>query len=137
MGRLPGSGRWSKGQSGNLSGKPKQDPVIAQFKATTYADFIEHLQLYGTYNRKEMDDVLKDPKTKMFDLIFANIVSQAAKGCKHARQVLLDRLWGKVKEVHEITTKSDDLEDKIKLLSPEKQEQLIDLLRDAKNASKS
>lgn len=137
MGRKPGTGRWTKGQSGNLSGKPKQDPMVAKFKATTYKDFMEHLQRYGAFTRKEMDVVLKNEATSMFELIFATIVSQAANGCKHARQVLLDRLWGKVKEIQEITIENNGLEDKIKMLSPLKQEQLIELLREAKNASES
>lgn len=90
--------KFQKGQSGNPSGRPKTDPIIKKFKETTYKEFIETLQKYGTMTREEVNQDLKRPDATMFEVMFGNIVSQAAKGDKDARSLLIDRLWGKVKE---------------------------------------
>ncbi len=97
-----GGRKWPKGLSGNPGGRPKADPAIRAFKETTYKDFITHLQKYGNFTQKEIEIEVKRPDASMFELMFTNIVSGAAKGDKDARAVLLDRLWGKVKEVHEV-----------------------------------
>lgn len=100
MANLTGKGgvKFQKGQSGNPGGKPKVDPSITQFKATTYKDFIENLQKYGGLSPAEMKADLARPNATMFELIFGKIISGAAQGDRDARNVLLDRLWGKVKQ---------------------------------------
>ncbi len=97
-----GGKKFQKGQSGNPGGKQKADPVIQQFKQTSYKDFINQLQKYGTLSRTEMAVELQRPDATMFEIMFGQIVASAAKGDKDARQVLLERLWGKVKEIHEV-----------------------------------
>lgn len=87
-----------KGKSGNKGGRPKKNPIIAKFKETTYEDFIFQLQRYGVLTKDQMKEDLKRPDCTMFEHIFGRIVIDAAQGEKDARQVLLDRLWGKVKE---------------------------------------
>ena len=100
---MAGRGRpFQKGKSGNPGGSPKKDPIIQQFKQTSYKDFINQLQKYGTLSRTEMAVELQRPDATMFEIMFGQIVASAAKGDKDARQVLLERLWGKVKEVHDI-----------------------------------
>lgn len=93
-----GGVKFQKGVSGNPSGKPRQDPTIRAFKETTYKDFITHLQRYGSFSAAEMKADLERPDATMFELIFGKIIAQAAAGEKDGRQVLLERLWGKVKE---------------------------------------
>ena len=93
-----GGKRFQKGQSGNPGGGRKKDPLIEQFKETTYKDFLAGLQKYGKLSREEMQRELMRPDATMFEIMFGQIVASAAKGDKDARQVLLDRLWGKIKE---------------------------------------
>lgn len=97
-GNKTGKGGFKKGQSGNPGGRRPEDPIIKEFKETTYKDFIESLQKYGCFNNKEMEVELKRPTATMFELMFCRIVAGAANGDRDSRQVLLDRLWGKVKE---------------------------------------
>lgn len=99
-----GGRRFQPGQSGNPSGKngASVDPAIKAFKETTYKDFINKLQKYGAFTRQEIANELQRPDATMFEIMFGQIVASAAKGDKDARAVLLDRLWGKVKEVHEV-----------------------------------
>lgn len=87
-----------KGQSGNPGGKPKKDLAIKAFRETTYDQFIANLQKYGSLSREQMAEELRRPDATMFELMFGNIVASAAKGDDRARQLLIDRLWGKVKE---------------------------------------
>jgi len=109
--------KYVKGQSGNPSGRKKEDPLIRKVKETTYKEFLEGLQLYGTLSREEMQKELQRPDATMFELMFGQIVASAAKGDKDARQVLLDRLWGKVKDKVEYSDVSDIERDKIKRMS--------------------
>lgn len=101
--RSPGPGRpFVKGQSGNPGGRSKLEPEIKAFKETTYKDFINNLQKYGAFSPNEMEEEIKRPTITMFEKIFGTIVIQASQGEKSAREVLLDRLWGKVKEHKEV-----------------------------------
>jgi hypothetical protein len=122
--------RFQPGQSGNPSGKAKLPDHIINFRKTTYEDFLTYLQRFGSFTKPEFEAECNRSDQTMFEGIFAKIILLAHEGDKFARQELLERLWGKVKEVHEIQD-SSKLEDKIKALSPEKQEQLIELLREA------
>lgn len=90
--------QFKKGKSGNPSGRKKADPIVTAFKETTYNEFLAGLQKYGKLSREQMQKELTRPDITMFELMFGQIVASAAKGDKDARQVLLDRLWGKVKE---------------------------------------
>jgi hypothetical protein len=90
--------RFKPGQSGNRSGKPKTDPKVKAFKEMTYDKFIEAMQKYGNMTAKELKDDLADPQQNMFNLIFGGIVQGAAKGDHQSRELLIERLWGKVKE---------------------------------------
>lgn len=94
-----GKGRpFQKGNVANPGGRPKVDPIIAKFKQTTYADFIDTLQRYGSYTIPEMRAIQDDPSTTMFQRIFGTVIVKAAEGDKDARRELFERLWGKVKE---------------------------------------
>lgn len=126
----PPEKRFKPGQSGNPSGGPKLPEHLRQFRRMKYEEFLDRLQELGGLSRKEFKAQVEDPNQTMFQGMFAKMLLQAHDGDRHARTEILERLWGKVKEVHEIQD-SSNLEDKIKGLSADKQEQLIDLLREA------
>ena len=90
--------KFKKGQSGNKSGRPKEDPKIKAFKQTSYQEFVKALQKYGTMSLAELKEEMKRPDISMFELMFAQLVGSAAKGDYQSRQMLIDRLWGKVKD---------------------------------------
>lgn len=93
-----GGVRFKPGVSGNPGGRPK-DPVVKAIRETTLRDFLKKLQELGKKSKDEIELIVEDSKTPMFDLVFARILVDAANGKSDARQVLLDRLWGKVKEM--------------------------------------
>lgn len=106
-----------KGQSGNPSGRPKDDPLIKEVKETTYKQFLEGLQKYGALSREEMQAELQRKDATMFEIMFGQIVASAAKGDKDARQVLLDRLWGKVKDKVEFSDATEIEREKVRKMS--------------------
>lgn len=121
-----GGHRFKPGQSGNpkgINGTTKIDPALKAFRETTYKDFITYLQKYGSFSRQEMATELQRPDATMFEIMFGQIVASAAKGEKDARNVLLDRLWGKVKEVHEVRNYEKELSEVTK-------ERIIEFLKE-------
>jgi hypothetical protein len=98
---------FQKGRSGNPGGRPKAEEDIQRFKLVTLQDFMTHLTKYGALNRQEIAQEIARPEATMFELVVGNIVAGAAKGDKNARQVLLERLWGKVKEQMEYSAGSN------------------------------
>ncbi len=126
----PPETRFKPGQSGNPGGRFQLPPELKQFRKMKYEEFLDSLQKLGGLPRSEFKLQAEDPSNTMFQGMFSKMLLQAHDGDRHARTEILERLWGKVKEVHEIQD-SSKLEDKIKTLSPEKQEQLIELLREA------
>lgn len=109
--------QFKKGVSGNPSGRKKANPIVSAIKETSYIQFLEGLQKYGALSRTELQAELQRPDATMFEIMFGQIVASAAKGDKDARQVLLDRLWGKVKDKVEYSDVSDIERDKIKRMS--------------------
>jgi hypothetical protein len=51
---------------------------------------------------------MNDPESTAFELIVAKIILQAIDGEKDARQLLIDRLWGKAKETVEHITATEN-----------------------------
>lgn len=96
--KQPTSGSFKPGQCGNPSGRPRLDPVVLEARKVTQAEFIDGLLKYGHMTRKEIQEVAKDQSKTMFDLLFCKLVATAADGNKDARALLIERLWGKVKD---------------------------------------
>jgi hypothetical protein len=90
---------WKPGQSGNPSGRPKLPAELREVKRTTYEEFLTALHKYGHMTRYELVKEIERVDATMFEVMFANVVYKAAEGDKDARTVLLDRLWGKPKEM--------------------------------------
>lgn len=101
---------FKKGQSGNPSGRAKQDPQIRAFRELTYKEFIGQLQKYGHQTPEEIKEDLARKDVTMFEKIFGKIILQAAEGEKDGRQVFLERLWGKVKDQVEVSQASSNKE---------------------------
>ncbi len=126
----PPETRFKPGQSGNPGGGKTLPPELKNFRRMKYEEFLDRLQKLGGLTRIEFKKQAEDPNQTMFQGMFAKMLLQAHDGDRHARTEILERLWGKVKEVHEIQG-PDNFQESIKAMSKEKQEQLIDLLREA------
>lgn len=95
----PIPGRFKPGQSGNPSGRPKMSAEARAFRRTSYDEFISKIQEFISLTPKELNNILSQPETTNFSLIFGQMVRSAAEGDAKARCEITDRLWGKVKEV--------------------------------------
>lgn len=126
--------QFKPGQSGNPSGKRKIPDNLQTFRKMSYQDFLSTLQKLGSMVRVDFFKYIADPKITIMEGIFCKMLEQAHEGDRFARVEILERLWGKVHEVHQIQEIST-IKENIKGLSPEKQEQLIDLLREAATAA--
>lgn len=116
---------FAKGNSANPGGRPKIDPKIQEAKKTTYAEFVDGVTKYGRMEKDELKKEVKRGDIRCFDLIFARVVEQSTDGDRYARDVLMDRLWGKPKET-ELTLPHQELLSRIPLAD------LIELARKAK-----
>lgn len=125
--------RFKPGNNANPTGGRKMPAHLRTFRKMSYLEFLENLHKLGSMMRVEFFDYQEDPGLTMMEGIFSMMIKQAHEGDRFARTEILERLWGKVKEVHEIQEIST-IKEGIKGLSPEKQEQLIDLLRQAAEA---
>ena len=81
-----------------------------------------------------LEEEIKRPDITNFDLMFARVVGQATGGDRYARELLMDRLWGKAKETtmvafeteHEMMKKIP-MADLIDLYKKHNQPQVIDV----------
>lgn len=93
---------FEKGNNANPGGRPKKDPKIAAFQISKYEDFIENMQIFGDMPMRQLSIEKNNEDMPAFAAVCANIVYDAAWGGKEfrkdARQILLERIWGKPKE---------------------------------------
>ncbi len=92
--------RWEPGESGNPKGRPKLSPEARAFRETTHQIFLDTLQLYGNMTLEQLKAEMKKPERTMFELIFGKVIQQSALGDDKARTLLIERLWGKPKELN-------------------------------------
>ncbi len=125
---------WKKGVSANPGGVSKKGITLREFRKTSYDDFVNKLQQYGGMTPEEIKEEIKRPDITNFDLMFARVVDGAATGDRYARELLMDRLWGKAKETtmvafeteHEMMKKIP-MADLIDLYKKHNQPQVIDV----------
>jgi dsRNA-specific ribonuclease len=122
-----GGKKFKAGQSGNPKGRPSVAPEIRQAKKITHDDFLNDLRKYGTMSRADLDAELLREDVSNFEALAATIVKDAVKGNKDARQVLLERLFGKVKDSLEINN-TKDIDDKLDQIH---KDEIVRLLRSA------
>jgi hypothetical protein len=100
--------RFKKGQSGNPSGKPKEDPRLKMLKNLTKTELVEIGNLVVKGNLTELRAIAKDESCPVIKAMIASIaVKIISKGDVHALDILLNRLIGKVKDEVEHTGRLD------------------------------
>ncbi len=100
---------------------------LRQLRRTTMREFLDALQRYGHMTRTEIAGELQRPDATMFELVFAGTMAAAAKGDKDCRNIILDRLWGKPKDVAEVEREIHDEQ-----LRRIPRERIVMLLREVK-----
>lgn len=92
-------GSWKKGQSGNPEGARKHLPSpLKQFKEICQKQFLRSLQQYGLMTDEQLHADLARPDITQFEKLFCGLVTSAVNGDNAARHIIMDRLWGKVKD---------------------------------------
>jgi hypothetical protein len=93
------------GQSGNPNGRPKVPHDILEARKLNQVELERTVNKYLFTDRFSLQKVIKDPSTKMMDLMVASIMAQAAqKGDQQRLEFILNRLIGKVKDQIEVST---------------------------------
>ena len=101
----PNSTSFKKGKSGNPSGLPKDPQAIAIQEARSQF-LLATLSKMAASTRPELKAIIKDESQPAINVIFARVVVDATSGNNNARQVVLERLWGKPKEEIVVATKT-------------------------------
>lgn len=92
-----GKGGPKKGEVRNPMGRPPLEPLLKDLRETSFKDFCLLIQHYGALRSSEIVKRLEEDLTG-FERIVARMVFSAGMGDKDALKVLLERLWGKVRE---------------------------------------
>jgi hypothetical protein len=96
-GKTPGS--WSKGKSGNPSGRPVDSEEAKEIKKLTKAQLLEMAGKVMDMSRADLEALKKDPAAPALKVMIAGLaIGIMDKGDSHAFQVLMDRLLGKVSD---------------------------------------
>lgn len=98
------------GQSGNPGGRPKVSPMIKAFRETTEEEFIKALHMYGSYFDDEIEEYLASNigQTERF---MAQFIRDAALGKEKPRELLIERIFGKLKEQVDFTVRLKSVSD--------------------------
>lgn len=105
----PKDTRFKPGISGNPGGRPKLPPHLKKVREFTADEIRRIISMYGRMEREELQAVVKNPATPMFDLMVAGIYAQAAKSGDYARAAwLVDRLVGKLATGIDLATPGDN-----------------------------
>jgi FAD synthase len=102
--------RWKKGESGNPKGRP-QKPVL-QLKRAGYklAEINDTIQTLMTLTLEELRVVWDNPASTLLERTIASAIRKSIeKGNLDAMETLLNRVYGKPKEVLDVTTKGDSI----------------------------
>lgn len=127
-GKKTGGKNIEKGEVKNPRGTPGISSERKAVRRMSFVEFIDSFYKYGQMSRGEIEEDLKRPGCTMMELMFGTVIVQAAKGDHLARCLIMDRLWGKVAQKHEIVglerEKFDGIDD----------ENLLRLVRDDQGA---
>jgi len=117
--------QWQPGQSGNPNGRPV-DAMKAEARAAKqyakFKDIMLDLQELSTDDIKKWLDV---PTRTMLEVTAGKLVLESSKGNLQALAAMSERLFGKVKDVQEVTQKKDWSEE----LEKADKAQLVTMLR--------
>ncbi len=102
------------GQSGNPRGYRPATKEVKAIRLMRDEYLVTQLYKMGTETKPVLQAIIKNPESIMFDVMFAKCWLQAGDGNDRARQVIVERLWGKVSDqvaVDVKTTLKDSMAD--------------------------
>lgn len=106
MGIRDSRGRFPPGVSGNPLGKPPLPERLREVPEFTVEEVKRIFAIYSRMSVEELEEVVKDKTIPMFDLNVARgLLVGATSGDYSKINFLLDRMIGKVKEVHQVDVK--------------------------------
>lgn len=97
-----------------------------QVKRIIFSDFIRLATTTLKLTESELDDFLKRVEATRFEAIVGGLVQRACKGDAFAITTLFERMWGKVKDVAEITQVNVNVDE---VLDKYDRDSILDLLR--------
>ena len=88
----------------NRKGAPKVPKDLKEAKGKLSNAILEaKITKFLTFDKTELQDVIKDPKSQMIDITLCSIIAKAATGADQQRlDWVITRLLGRVKETKEI-----------------------------------
>jgi hypothetical protein len=95
------------GVSGNPLGVSKIAAQSLLLRQTEYAEFLSIFHTCGRMTDEDFDAWIKDKARVKFEKAVGLLVDQASKGDKLAFTILVERLFGKVKDISEVMLKRD------------------------------
>lgn len=99
----PEGKRFQKGQVANPGGRRKLPDDIKEARKVTQDELERSINRAVFSTRAELAALVKDPGTRMLDVMVASIVAQASqKGDQQRLDFLLNRMIGKVKDRIEV-----------------------------------
>ena len=104
---MAGNGKkWSKGQSGNLKGRPPMDPELRAVSKMSHGYIQQLINKYSAMTRAEVQEKISSHDTPMIECTIASIYVKALQSGDYMRwNALLDRAIGKVSEQIEVKNK--------------------------------
>ena len=101
---MAGNGKkWSKGQSGNLKGRPPMDPELRAVSKMSHGYIQQLINKYSAMTRAEVQAKITSADTPMIECTIASIYVKALQSGDYMRwNALLDRAIVKVTEQLEV-----------------------------------
>lgn len=101
VGKKPVKARNEKGEflpgvPTNPGGRPKLDPLVRAYRSRATTEFYQLIQHYGDAAYEAAARRIADPTTPLMIRIHLRLLMDAEKGDHKARELLYDRILGKV-----------------------------------------
>lgn len=95
--------KFKKGESGNPGGRPRLPDDLKTIQQLTADEYNRRIAKHLRMDRTELDAVLNNPATIIFDLIIAKTLQKSAEhGDINKAEYLFSRTLGKPKETMEV-----------------------------------
>lgn len=94
-----GNPAWKKGVSGNPQGRARVNPELLPFAELTNEEIRRIIGKYSKMSKRELDDVIAEPTTKVLDLAICTAFSRSIdEGDTQRLEFLFNRSVGKVRD---------------------------------------